>query len=416
VQEIQHKSPHLLILGPLDFPGTTASSLRVSAYGRAIIESGGKVTVLSYRPCHSSADISATGAVNGIRYNYTSGRTVQPKILWKKLFYELVGLVNAFRLIYKINKSEPIDALLFYAFDTLAGGLFSFWMHRMKIPILEEKCEFQFKDRKRFFKAIRAWIYEKWVVPSFDGMIIMTDALERYYRPLMKKHAIVLRMPILVDMSRFEKVSTTSKEKYIAYCGSPSGDKDGVPILIESFAKIAPLYPDMRLVIVGDYASQPEKEKMLKKIRNLGVADKVEITGRKTPDKVPAYLCGASILALARPDNVQAQYGFPTKLGEYLATGNPVVVTCVGEVCRYLQDGHSAYIAQPGSVESFAQKMIEVLSDQKKAVRIGLEGKKVAQEHFSLQGQSIRFGEFIKNLKNNLRDYVSDKCDSKDMA
>ena len=49
------------------------------------------------------------------------------------------------------------------------------------------------------------------------------------------------------------------------------------------------------------------------------------------------------MLVLARPDNIQAKGGFPTKLGEYLATGNPVVVTKVGEIPNYLIDGVNAF-------------------------------------------------------------------------
>ena len=52
----------------------------------------------------------------------------------------------------------------------------------------------------------------------------------------------------------------------------------------------------------------------------------MEFTGRTSPEVMPQILTDASILALARPNNVQSQNGFPTKLGEYLATGNPVAI------------------------------------------------------------------------------------------
>ncbi len=58
------------------------------------------------------------------------------------------------------------------------------------------------------------------------------------------------------------------------------------------------------------------------------------------------------------PDSKQAQGGFPTKLGEYLATGNPVCATTVGEIPDYLVDGESVYFAVPGSVDSFADAML----------------------------------------------------------
>ena len=64
---------------------------------------------------------------------------------------------------------------------------------------------------------------------------------------------------------------------------------------------------------------------------------------------MPKYLCNAKLLALARPDSIQAQGGFPTKLGEYLATGRPVVVTKVGEIPDYLEDGVNAFLSDINS-------------------------------------------------------------------
>lgn len=65
-------------------------------------------------------------------------------------------------------------------------------------------------------------------------------------------------------------------------------------------------------------------------------------------DKVPELLCRSKILALARPDNLQSEGGFPTKLGEYLSTGNLVIITDVGDIPFYLKDGESALIAKAG--------------------------------------------------------------------
>ena len=56
-------------------------------------------------------------------------------------------------------------------------------------------------------------------------------------------------------------------------------------------------------------------------------------------------------MALARPTNKQAEGGFPTKLGEYLATGNTVVVTNVGEIGEFLHDKVNAFVSDPDSPE-----------------------------------------------------------------
>ena len=61
-------------------------------------------------------------------------------------------------------------------------------------------------------------------------------------------------------------------------------------------------------------------------VKELNLEEKVIFTGAVPYTDVPQLLIDAEILALDRPDNKQAKYGFPTKLGEYLMTGNPVVI------------------------------------------------------------------------------------------
>lgn len=396
MMEQDKKQTHLLIVGPVDFPAGSAPSSRIRAYARGIIENGGRATVVAFRPCHTRLSLPPEGVIDGIRYIYSCGTAQRPGSLLLKIYYEITGIIGAMRLISSIHAREKIDSILFFASDTLVGSIFTYWARRLGIPVFEERCELQFRDRKNLFTAARAWIHEHWVVSLFDGMVIMTDALESYYRPFMREGARILRMPILVDMARFEVSDTAPQSRYIAYCGTPSGDKDGVPILIDAFAKTAAAHPDLRLVIIGDYRSADEKETVAARIRALGIENRVEITGRKPPEEIPKYLCSASLLALARPANLQAAYGFPTKLGEYLAAGRPVVVTRVGEIDQFLQDGINAYIAEPDSADSFSQKLNEALGDPMAAAAVGAAGKEVARKYFAYKQHGKRWLDFIR--------------------
>ena len=96
----------------------------------------------------------------------------------------------------------------------------------------------------------------------------------------------------------------------------------------------------------------------------------------------------------ARPDNVQAKYGFPTKLGEYLLTENPVVLTRVGDIPLFLRDGESAYIAEPGDEEEIASKMIEALTSPN-AQSIGMKGAEIAMQEFNSEIEAKKITDFI---------------------
>jgi glycosyltransferase involved in cell wall biosynthesis len=116
---------------------------------------------------------------------------------------------------------------------------------------------------------------------------------------------------------------------------------------------------------------------------------------------IPKYLCGASLLVLSIPKSLQAQGGFPTKLGEYLVTGNPVVVTKVGEIEDYLTDGYDSYLAEADSVDSFSEKMIDALNNIEQSRMIGLKGKENALKNFNYLTQAESVIRFIESMKNN---------------
>ena len=131
--------------------------------------------------------------------------------------------------------------------------------------------------------------------------------------------------------------------------------------------------------------------------KDLGVEESVVFTGMMAAERIPQILKNATILALDRPDNIQAKYGFPTKLGEYLLTGNPTVLTRVGDLPLFLKDGESALFAQPDNPEDFAAKMNWCLEHPAEAQDIGTKGREVAQQYFSYATETQKMVEVMLN-------------------
>ena len=235
-------------------------------------------------------------------------------------------------------------------------------------------------------------------------MIVMTHKLLTYYQDL-ADHCQFFLMPMTVEIERFNNIGNCNpEEEYIAYCGNLGhNNKDGVDILINSFNEIHHKYPDIKLYIIGDTNKKDNSEyiKLKELVKSLDICDYVIFKGRVHRDKIPSLLYNAKILVLSRPDNLQAQGGFPTKLGEYLLTGKPVVVTDVGEIHYYLKDGVNAYIAKPGEISSFTNKLYEVLNDYDNALEIGLRGRDVALKNFDYRNYNNQLNEFITEVKLN---------------
>ena len=244
--------------------------------------------------------------------------------------------------------------------------------------------------------------FETKAFKAYDGIALMTKTLFEHYRAFPQPLPKFLHLPMTVDLDRFEKTEVVPAEfikPYIAFVGVMNDAKDGVNILIDAFSKLHRQFQDYKLYLIG--AWNYDTPAHLIAIKNLGLTDKVFWMKEYPRDRIPAIIKNADLLVLPRPDSKQAQGGFPTKLGEYLATGNPVCATTVGEIPEYLKDSESVYFAQPGSVDSFADAMRRALSDPEEAKRIGAKGRKIAEIHFNKDIQAKKLFDFLESLTND---------------
>lgn len=218
---------------------------------------------------------------------------------------------------------------------------------------------------------------------KLDGLFVISSPLKKAYvdRGVPADKIRIINMT--VDPTRFEGVMKQGEEKSIVYCGHGANNKDGVDQLIKAFAIVLNTHPDYKLKIVGPAPRRGDTSGNVELVEKLGIADKVEFMGRKDPQDVPQILKNASILALDRPDSLQAQNGFPTKLGEYLLTENPVCVTNVGDIPMFLKDGESALIAEHDNIGDFAEKLLWAIEHPIEASVIGKCGTLVALEKFN---------------------------------
>ena len=221
---------------------------------------------------------------------------------------------------------------------------------------------------------------------KMDGLFVISQALKQYYVMQGIESSKIHIINMTVDVSRFNNI-TKSKEvsvnPYIAYCGKISNNKDGVDHLIRAFSIVHEKYPKLKLVIIGDVPKNQNIENNMLLIEKLGLKDSIILTGKVEAEKIPQMLVNAIALLLARPDNKQAKYGFPTKLGEYLLSATPVVVTAVGDIPLFLEDKNNALISEPENDKMFADKILWIMEHPKEAVQIGKKGKEIALQNFN---------------------------------
>ena len=262
------------------------------------------------------------------------------------------------------------------------------------VKVYQERTEYPAVSKLRFSNM------EKYLrsCTKLTGLFVISNQLKSYFESVGVDNSRIHVINMTVDRSRFIDVKRTESERYIAYCGKATNNKDGVDELIKAFAITSKKYSDVKLYIIGTPPKRSDESGNIELVERLGISDKVVFTGTVSANEMPQILKNAEILALDRPDNIQAKYGFPTKLGEYLLTGNPVVITSVGDIPLFLRDGYSALIAEPNSSTDFSEKLNWVLENPVKSHEIGAQGRKVAELEFDSQTEANKIIKVIHGI------------------
>jgi glycosyltransferase involved in cell wall biosynthesis len=383
-----------------------AATNRIRTLARCLAENSIKVKVVCLRAHERISgkifNREPFGNVDGIEYIYACGTTIRGKTFIRRRWLRLKGFIYTLMILRSINNRSKADAMLIYMPHSVIIVVYFFLLAKIYRfifirDVLEHPLVFQ---RKSLLLRLHDKFYLKYAFKLYDALFVITKNLENDFVKRVRNGIPLLFVPMTVEAGRFVKAPAilSKTSRFIAYCGYLGGTKDGVPDLIKSFALISNKYRDLMLYIIGEARESDVLQHLQKLSRELGIDDKIVFTGRVSRDEIPKYLCNATILALARPASLQADYGFPSKLGEYLATGNPVVVTDVGEISLFLQDGKSAFIAQPGNATAFAKKMEYILENPNIAKEVGLNGQRVAYEKFDYSVQGKKIIEFLNTI------------------
>ncbi len=364
------------IVNTLPVPSGNASVNRLLGYGKELVQKGAVVHVLS----SAHFDDSAIDGVQVFSCGKNRSLSIALGDIIKRIHkghYNIVIVVsNSLLLIYPLW----------------------FLCKNKRTKLLLEKSEFPFVLLKKgVLNKMVASLYVNTTYRLFDGLIVMTKPLMEYFQGKVRKECQLFEMPMTVDTDRFDIEKQTSEYgDYMAYCGNMAGNKDGIMNLIEAFAMASPRIGDVKLLLIGGSTNQEDWDKIVAAVKHTNNQN-IVMFGKASREQMPSLLKNAKALALARPAGLQSTGGFPTKLGEYLATGNPVIVTAVGDIPHYLNETNS-FVVLPNDNKAFAQAIVSVFENYDHAKAIGGRGRELALSVFNSKVQSERLYNYLQSI------------------
>ena len=376
------------------FPNGSGATARVHGFARSLQSAGAAVRVVCVTPTEVAGrrnlNPDPVGVHDGIPFEYACGTTTLPSGLLARRF---LRVRSALRTWWSARRERP-DVVIATA-QTIPGLLLPLLVARaVGAACVLDACELPsgfLADGAR--RESHRRIYAR-LARRIEGILVVSSFLERYFGE--QTRVPMLRVPILVEMNRFP--TRAARTHQIVYAGNLAHAEE-ITSLLHAFASVARDDADARLEVIGDDPSSDALLRYPALATELGVGDRVDFCGAIDREAVTVRVGSASVLALPRPATPWAEAGLSTKLAEYLATSQPVVVTAVGDIPLYLEDRVSAYLVAPGDALAFVAALRDALADPERAAAIGRRGRDAAARHFEVTVHGPRLVAFFASLR-----------------
>ena len=380
---------HIIFTG-FHYPSGMAGTKRNEHAIRVLAAHGVTVNVLVSR--QSTKQNHPIGNYSGVQYATIMPDTLRTSFVLKYPFYFL----KAQRFFKKVSvKSDKKNTLLYIYgppnLDNLPLILSAKKAGYLVVFDVVEDFSLAFYISKSYWHRIKNIIIRslaRIILKQSAGIIVISSHLKCKVQEIINKKIPVHVRPISVDFSKFSGVVQLDQTKIDLFYSGSFGKKDGVGVLIEVFEKLAQEDKKIRLLMTGKSKSAGS---ILEKIERSRYKDRIIFLGYLSDHEYYSTVMKSDILCVPRIDIPYAHAGFPFKLGEFLATGKPVVVSRTGDVGNYLKNLESAVLVEPGSVESICEAVNFLINNPDVARRIGKKGKDTAIKYFDhiVQGEAL---------------------------
>lgn len=379
----------LVTLAP--FPKGNVTTIRYSSYLASLSKSGVYTKVYIYSPTRMAKGITdITGSYMGVEYEYSSIPYINKYNILKHCYYCILGLFkSAVHIrhdkinVILMNEEQPWFVVVFYY---LLSKVY-------RIKFIGEKTEYPSINIRN--SRIREWIYSK-KIRCYDGMILITRELQFYFSNFLKNKSKTFLLPITINPNIFSMCSESSKTfNYIAVVFG-THNRDGLEESIISYSKYLSMGGIWELVLVGDFRAMPNYDRLLEIILSNNLQSRIHILGKVDTSQVYSILYNASCL-MTTP-NYYISGGFPTKLGEYMLSGVPVVATNVGEILDYVVPDKDLFIAEPKNYEDIARKILYVQDNPIIAKTVASNALATATTKFNADSYSEPLKHFIDSV------------------
>lgn len=396
-----YKKVNIVHLGISGFPYGLAPIQKSLLIYKGLVKAGASVTVVNRKARHDPGlhlELSKEGVFEGIHYVYTAGTPYRAKTFLRRNFLKMKGLINEIRLLIRLHHEKKLDVGMIYTThfaDVLYYRIFS---KLLKFPVILNYVEFRSAIRARNRKTltkINDYLFDRLSFSLVDGVLPISDFLIGVVKKNSPEKPL-LKVPVLCDFDKFKNIKRKAQERYFLFCGT-AAYIEIIIFILGSFDLLSDVDPPVylylvvngsanQLLLIDSEIHKIKKSKFVRKFSDLPYDELINL-----------YVNAIGLLIPMRP-TIQDTARFPHKIGEYAASGCPIITTNFGEIKNYFIDQRTALIAERYDIREFAEKMEFVICNPEKAREIGSCGRSMGIDNFDYERVGKKIKAFILSL------------------
>jgi glycosyltransferase involved in cell wall biosynthesis len=300
-------------------------------------------------------------------------------------FYNL-NFLTQMRKCARFLRENHIDIIQTHDFYTNVFGMLAATLARtpLKIASKRETGAMRSASQKRV---------EKFAFRLSDAIVVNSEAVRDH---LLSRSVATGKINVIyngLDLERLRPKTTdrvaicqelglpeTEGVRFITLVANLRHEVKNQSMFLRVANRVLQKFPGTHFVLAGEGDLRPALETQA---AELGISENVHFIGRCDSLAELLFISDACVLT-------SFAEGFSNSIIEYMAAGKPVVATKVGGAAEAVVEGETGYLVASDDDEAMAERLIELLGDEEKALAMGVRGKTIAEEKFSSQVQLFK--------------------------
>jgi len=208
----------------------------------------------------------------------------------------------------------------------------------------------------------------------------------------MKSHSNNININQAVDINLFKPIASFHEENTIL-CVARIHPEKGIEDLIHATPIIFKKFPNIKIKIIGRVDDKNYLKKIQKLIKELDCIQNIEFVGPIAHNDLVKWYNLCKIFVLTSKTEEQSIVTL-----EAMACGKPVVVTKVGALPEFIEDGSNGFLIDLKQPEELAEKITFLMNDEELRKKIGIQARNTIVEKFSWEHYISKLTDIFHNI------------------